>query len=1096
MAIIKRIASKAARKLTTPRDPELDLDFYRNANQDLAGLSDDQLYEHWHNYGRNEGRLPNAGSANDEVNLDFDLDVSFYVSYYPDLQLADIKTVEQAKLHWLKYGKQEGRYRTAKEWIEKNNHHQFSDPSTYNYHFVLEANKALNVTSRDLLDLSIGKLTKVIKVYESDAANSNFYRDLGINCYNYFKSTGDQNILDSARTAWRTSIYFKKSSDIIELLGNSYFDQGDYRTAQKCYESALLLTTSFKQYLVQNLLSCYEKLAKFRHAVKMLADVQVRFPDVSYVSELLDSTVEKLYWDFMGGTQVFATLDEKSLLTDRVIEFSRLAYNAYFNSYSGSNDNALKTNLNTDKVLIVGDYHVPQCIRYRIDQKVEQLESQGKTVTTVDWLALSDNQNLLALHDVVIFYRVPALPLVLKAMAQVNANGKASFYEIDDLLFEESYPASLESYGGGIGLNTYIDLRKSMANFNAAARFCRFGISSTNLLCEKLATLVQSKHCILHRNGLDNLNYFRTLDKSHKNTIDIFYGSGTLAHNTDFIEQALPALEVVLQKHRNARFIVAGHLELPVEFLRKFKQQIQKIPAVKNVKAYWTFLEQADINLAVLNDDEINGCKSELKWFEAACFGIPSVVSTTSNYRDVIRDGEDGFIAANHQDWVTALDKLIAKPSLRSQIATTALDRVKAEYSVDALGASLVADIEKTLKPKKAKKKIALVNVFFPPQAIGGATRVLADNFDVLQEKYGDDFELVVFTSDERCTKPYQLSTYQYQGVTVYRSTILYRENMDWHPKDPEMYKLFEQFLEVEQPDLVHFHCVQRMTASIVEATKDMGVPYMVTAHDAWWISDHQFLVDNHGKVYPEGHLDIYQPRSLPNNVNLGESIERIMYFQELLNGADKILTVSESFAEIYRKNGYPQTLVNKNGISSTVNWQPKQTGHTDKVVCAHIGSMATHKGYFLLKEVIEELQPKNIEMLIVDHSKPEGYESTEFWDDVPVTFIGRVSQTGITELYQRMDVLFAPSLWPESFGLVTREAAACGCWVVASALGGMGEDVIEGKTGLRVSPDFMNLSKAVSEIDSQANKYKQLVLQPDIRIVDKQVDELVGIYK
>ncbi|WP_413701738.1 glycosyltransferase [Psychromonas sp. KJ10-10] len=213
------------------------------------------------------------------------------------------------------------------------------------------------------------------------------------------------------------------------------------------------------------------------------------------------------------------------------------------------------------------------------------------------------------------------------------------------------------------------------------------------------------------------------------------------------------------------------------------------------------------------------------------------------------------------------------------------------------------------------------------------------------------------------------------------------------------------------------------------------------------------------------------------------------------MKGAKYLLTVSESFATIYRKNGYSEIQVNKNGISSTVEWLDKDTSKNDKVICAHIGGMANHKGYFLLKEAIEQEQPKNIEMLIVDHAKDEGYIEKTFWGKVPVTFIGRVSQTGITELYQKMDVLFAPSMWPESYGLVTREATACGCWVVASELGGIGEDIIEGNTGLRIKPDVQGVVKAVNEIDKNSKKFKSIILQHDIRIVDKQVEELARYY-
>ena len=273
-------------------------------------------------------------------------------------------------------------------------------------------------------------------------------------------------------------------------------------------------------------------------------------------------------------------------------------------------------------------------------------------------------------------------------------------------------------------------------------------------------------------------------------------------------------------------------------------------------------------------------------------------------------------------------------------------------------------------------------------------------------------------------------------------------------------------------------------------------IPYIVTVHDAWWISENQFLIDQNDNVYPDGHPGMFSPRVLPNNVSLSDSIKRINYYKSLLNGAKQLLTVSQSFADIYNKNGYPDIKVNKNGIRSTVEWKPKNTAHTENVVCAHIGGMANHKGYFLLKEAIEQEQPKNIEMLIVDHSKPEGFEDKTFWGKVPVTFIGRVSQMGVTSLYQKLDVLFAPSMWPESYGLVTREAAACGCWVVASNLGGIGEYVIEGKTGFRIKPEINELSKIVSGIDERYQKYKKPIDKIGLRLADQQVNELVEYYK
>lgn len=1161
------VKTKLMNHIITSNDAELDIDFYRESYADLKQLSNKRLKNHWHFTGKKEGRFPNLGAMllskgiKSVEEFNFDLDLDFYLAYYPDLADAGISSLQQAKIHWLSNGKSENRFRTIGQWVEQHSGTLYFDINTININKIIEINKDYGISATNILNIAVGVITQPISFYDEPIKDAKFYEQLGINCYLEYRSGKAHSGLDSARLAWQMSLYFNQTCDVLEQLGNTYLDQRDYRTAQKVYQSALSFEGAKQsKHLINNILNCYEsqqriadgiqflasfkrpklmeavgnyffnkhnyrdaekayrcilelsnkptlqvierllvcseKQFSFKNGVKLLVELQKKNPDFTYHFELLKSFIQKFYWDYLGGVHMLATLDDRPGLKERVLEYSDVIYNAYFSFYAGTEKQPLKK-LNTDKILIIGDYHVPQCIRYRIDQKVEQLESQGKQVTTVDWLKTEECQNEIALHDIVIFYRVPALPEVLKAMAQVNANGKASFYEIDDLLFEESYPAPIESFGGYVGLDTHIELRKSMASFYAAAKQCRYGISSTKLLCEKLEDLVMDKKCILHRNGLDKLNRLAKEDKSHKTTVDIFYGSGTQAHNSDFIDQALPALIRILDKYQHARLVIAGYLQLPKLFTNKYKKQLQQVPPIKNVKAYWAFLAQADISLAVLNDDEINGCKSELKWFEAACFSIPSVVSTTANYRDVLVNGEDAFIAGSEQEWFNSLEQLITNPTLREEIAEKALSKVTSEYSVEFLGGNLVAQLDDLLiQDTKPKKKLALVNVFFPPQSIGGATRVISDNFDILQQQYGDEYELVVFTSDDRCTTPYQLTSYQHQGVTVYRSTILYRENMDWHAQDPEMYNLFEQFIELEQPDLIHFHCVQRLTASIVEAAKDNKVPYIVTAHDAWWISDHQFLIDGDDNVYPDGHPDMFAPRTLPNNITLGDSIERLIYFKELLKGAQSLLTVSEGFANIYRKNGYPEIQVNKNGISSSVEWSLKDTSYTDKVVCAHIGGMANHKGYFLLKEAIEQEQPKNIEMLIVDHSKEEGYAKKTLWGKVPVTFIGRVSQTGVTSLYQKMDVLFAPSMWPESYGLVTREAAACGCWVVASNLGGIGEDVIEGKTGFKVKPDLKNLCNTVTKIDQSAKQFKQNIKQRDIRKVEKQVIELVEIYK
>ena len=63
-------------------------------------------------------------------------------------------------------------------------------------------------------------------------------------------------------------------------------------------------------------------------------------------------------------------------------------------------------------------------------------------------------------------------------------------------------------------------------------------------------------------------------------------------------------------------------------------------------------------------------------------------------------------------------------------------------------------------------------------------------------------------------------------------------------------------------------------------------------------------------------------------------------------------------------------------------------------------------------------------------------------WGEVDVRFIAPLPLAEMQEFYQSIEVLIAPSIWPESFGLVTREALSAGVWVIAAESGALAEPV------------------------------------------------------
>ena len=124
------------------------------------------------------------------------------------------------------------------------------------------------------------------------------------------------------------------------------------------------------------------------------------------------------------------------------------------------------------------------------------------------------------------------------------------------------------------------------------------------------------------------------------------------------------------------------------------------------------------------------------------------------------------------------------------------------------------------------------------------------------------------------------------------------------------------------------------------------------------------------------------------------------------------------------------------------------------------------HKGYHVLQAALLKAQPAapGLELTVLDGSLENDQGYCLEWGSTPVEVRPGLPMQAMADFYGQHDVLIAPSIWPESYGLVSREALSAGLWVVASDAGAMAEPIRHNQNGHRVAAGDAQALAAVLE--------------------------------
>lgn len=773
------------------------------------------------------------------------------------------------------------------------------------------------------------------------------------------------------------------------------------------------------------------------------------------------------------------------------------------------------------EVMVLTSPYLPQVLHYRGEQLVELIEAADIPVSHVDLVKTPiQSLQMQALNArAVVVQRQPATFEVTRFIAWCRQMGIPTYFDIDDQIFDARIsPLPIEDYAGRIPHETHVHLQFDCAYFREAMVRCDNVIVSTLPLRDQVAAVQTTPKPIhLRRNMIGEPLRIARLearaavaalalepvdeeDDDAEKPVTIFYGSGTKAHKSYFDETILPALITVLQERPNAVVRLLG--EFSTDSLPKgVAERFECITQMLSYPDYLRELAKADISIAPLNINPVTDGKSELKWFEAACVGVPSVVSPTANYVDVVQDGVQALFATTQTEWENQLIKLVDDPDLRTALVENSAEEIAKHYEIADVAPELTQDMGLATPDTAAatpRKRVLVINTFFWPESIGGATRIAENYAFDLAHRYGDEYEVFALCANahKRHVPAYDLSVLRKDSVTVLRCAVPERDWAD--PFDDRVRQMTAKIVRDLKIDVVHGHSVQILTASCLEGALDAGVPVELSIHDGWWLSEHQFFVDDKGKPFVprKDYSDIAE--AICERMSVQTRVQRRKGLGRLMKRFAHRLAVSDSFAQVYRDAGVPNVGVLENGMEMpavTGTRAPAAPGAPLRI--GFIGGLSAHKGLKLLESVATTEDLPNLEFVLVDHRYEQGYQRNGRWGTSKVHYIGKATQANVADVYAQFDVLAAPSIWPESYGLVTREARAHGVPVIAGDRGDIGRGIEEGRDGWVVDvADDTALRELLIKLNANPDMGRVKPSLPDVVSIPDAVDELVTLFK
>ncbi len=279
----------------------------------------------------------------------------------------------------------------------------------------------------------------------------------------------------------------------------------------------------------------------------------------------------------------------------------------------------------------------------------------------------------------------------------------------------------------------------------------------------------------------------------------------------------------------------------------------------------------------------------------------------------------------------------------------------------------------------------------------------------------------------------------------------------------------FRQVFAETRPDLVHFQHLRGLPSGLVKWVREQGCPVLISLRDFWFVCPNAQLID-----YATGELCTtpgeavhcarcalvragHESARLAAPVLAPIMATRNRMLRQVMREADALLVYTEFVRSWFASHGAPPDRVHlvPRGIPRPDPLPKRKRLEDGHVRFVYVGGLAWQKGVHVVVEAFNGL-PDNAELLIAgDETQYPGYVSKlqTLASHPGIQFVGRLDRPSVWQTMANADAVLVPSLWYETYSMLTREAFAMGVPVLASDHGVLADAVAHEVDGLLVQP-------------------------------------------